>query len=216
MNLKNALREFSRHPRSELTSSVGGATRHLPVGIPPRRTVLENGSFELGRLPVIWGRLRWSTTSTNSANMLCRTNRGMEWNSSCLPSRRRRHGRIERAPMRAAKPRSIAVASRRTAFGRRSTRITRSTSCCARSRDFPASDSSESSVPSESESQLPNARASRSFTSASKRITFTSSWRRRIGSSSGAESSPVAVPRTWFARTGWKRHGLVQPEERPA
>ncbi|AKU98289.1 hypothetical protein AKJ09_04953 [Labilithrix luteola] len=27
---------------------------------------------------------------------------------------------------------------------------------------------------------------------------------------------PVARPRTWFARTGWKRHGLVLPSEHPA
>ncbi|AKU97764.1 hypothetical protein AKJ09_04428 [Labilithrix luteola] len=26
---------------------------------------------------------------------------------------------------------------------------------------------------------------------------------------------PVRAPRTWFARTGWKRHGLVHPNERP-
>lgn len=38
-------------------------------------------------------------------------------------------------------------------------------------------------------------------------------WRRRLP---GAEvASPVAVARTWLARVGWRRHGLIDVEEAP-
>ncbi len=30
------------------------------------------------------------------------------------------------------------------------------------------------------------------------------------------EGAPVAAPRTWLARVGWRRHGLLSPDERPA
>ena len=31
----------------------------------------------------------------------------------------------------------------------------------------------------------------------------------------GIGSSPLARPRTWLARVGWRRHGLIGPDERP-
>jgi putative transposase len=30
-----------------------------------------------------------------------------------------------------------------------------------------------------------------------------------------ALASPVVTARTWLARWGWRRHGLLDPEERP-
>jgi len=30
------------------------------------------------------------------------------------------------------------------------------------------------------------------------------------------EGAPVAAPRTWLARVGWRRHGLLSPDEAPA
>jgi putative transposase len=30
-----------------------------------------------------------------------------------------------------------------------------------------------------------------------------------------ANEAPVAAPQTWLARTGWRRHGLISPNERP-
>jgi putative transposase len=33
---------------------------------------------------------------------------------------------------------------------------------------------------------------------------------------SSLTASPVAPPRTWLARTGWKRHGLILPTEAPS
>ena len=29
------------------------------------------------------------------------------------------------------------------------------------------------------------------------------------------QAPPVAEPRTWFLRTGWRRHGLLDPDEIP-
>ena len=39
------------------------------------------------------------------------------------------------------------------------------------------------------------------------------SW--RISMTAPAEPSPVAPPRTWLARAGWRRHGLVGTDETP-
>jgi hypothetical protein len=38
---------------------------------------------------------------------------------------------------------------------------------------------------------------------------------RDVGSA-GRQPSPVPAPRTWLARTGWQRHGLVSRSEGPA
>ena len=37
-------------------------------------------------------------------------------------------------------------------------------------------------------------------------------WR---GRTARAEASPVVAPRTWLATVGWRRHGLLDPEEVP-
>jgi hypothetical protein len=39
-------------------------------------------------------------------------------------------------------------------------------------------------------------------------------WSRRLLPSS-AEPPPVAAPRTWLLRVGWRRHGLIEPAEVP-
>jgi len=39
-------------------------------------------------------------------------------------------------------------------------------------------------------------------------------WRIPISLMKGA--SPVVAPRTWLAAVGWRRHGLIHPDERPA
>jgi hypothetical protein len=38
-------------------------------------------------------------------------------------------------------------------------------------------------------------------------------WRRKVAPT--REPSPVATPRTWLARVGWRRHGLIDVEESP-
>jgi hypothetical protein len=38
-------------------------------------------------------------------------------------------------------------------------------------------------------------------------------WRRAIDAA--GEPSPVAKPRTWLARVGWRRHGSIAVEEAP-
>ncbi|MBL8718498.1 MAG: hypothetical protein JNL79_21135 [Myxococcales bacterium] len=35
-------------------------------------------------------------------------------------------------------------------------------------------------------------------------------------SEAALEGAPVAAPRTWLARVGWRRHGLLSPDEHPA
>jgi REP element-mobilizing transposase RayT len=42
-------------------------------------------------------------------------------------------------------------------------------------------------------------------------------WRRavRLASSRLLPAQPVANPRTWLLRIGWRRHGLIDPEELP-
>ena len=39
-------------------------------------------------------------------------------------------------------------------------------------------------------------------------------WRTPIGLAKG--TSPVVAPRTWLAAVGWRRFGLIHPDERPA
>jgi hypothetical protein len=39
-------------------------------------------------------------------------------------------------------------------------------------------------------------------------------WSRDVGRLA-ADSAPVAPPRTWLLRVGWRRHGLVDPDEVP-
>jgi REP-associated tyrosine transposase len=40
-------------------------------------------------------------------------------------------------------------------------------------------------------------------------------WTRSVHPVSSGEPPPVAVPRTWLLRVGWRRHGLVEPSEVP-
>jgi REP element-mobilizing transposase RayT len=40
-------------------------------------------------------------------------------------------------------------------------------------------------------------------------------WRRSLQSLRSSEPSPVAEPRTWLLRIGWRRHGLLDPPEVP-
>ena len=40
-------------------------------------------------------------------------------------------------------------------------------------------------------------------------------WRRGAAPEGGREPPPVALPRTWLLRKGWRRHGLVDPAEVP-
>jgi hypothetical protein len=37
----------------------------------------------------------------------------------------------------------------------------------------------------------------------------------RVAIATPAAPSPVRTPRTWLARVGWKRHGLLHPDEEP-
>jgi hypothetical protein len=41
-------------------------------------------------------------------------------------------------------------------------------------------------------------------------------WRRkRPAAGPSAEGMPVAAPRTWLLARGWRRHGLIDPDEVP-
>lgn len=42
-----------------------------------------------------------------------------------------------------------------------------------------------------------------------------SGWNRRFHPASSLLPPPVALPRTWLLRVGWRRHGLVDPAEVP-
>jgi len=42
-----------------------------------------------------------------------------------------------------------------------------------------------------------------------------SGWNRRFQPGSSIDPPPVAPPRTWLLRAGWRRHGLVSPTEVP-
>jgi REP element-mobilizing transposase RayT len=44
---------------------------------------------------------------------------------------------------------------------------------------------------------------------------FFSGWNRRFQPASSLHPPPVASPRTWLLRVGWRRHGLVDPNEVP-
>ena len=37
-----------------------------------------------------------------------------------------------------------------------------------------------------------------------------------VGGARSSERSPVRAPRTWLAGVGWRRHGLIRTDERPA
>jgi putative transposase len=41
-------------------------------------------------------------------------------------------------------------------------------------------------------------------------------WVVRLRDGLRSENLPVARPRTWLARVGWRRHGLIDPKEGPA
>ena len=40
-------------------------------------------------------------------------------------------------------------------------------------------------------------------------------WARNALSASSLEPPPIAAPRTWLLRIGWRRHGLLDPSEVP-
>ena len=40
-------------------------------------------------------------------------------------------------------------------------------------------------------------------------------WRTPLGPADAREPCPVAAPHTWLLRTGWRRHGLLDPAEIP-
>jgi REP element-mobilizing transposase RayT len=44
---------------------------------------------------------------------------------------------------------------------------------------------------------------------------FFSGWNRRFHPASPLHCPPVALPRTWLLRVGWRRHGAIDPEEVP-
>jgi REP element-mobilizing transposase RayT len=40
-------------------------------------------------------------------------------------------------------------------------------------------------------------------------------WTRSVQARSSCEAPPIATPRTWLLRVGWRRHGLIDPAEVP-